>query len=73
MTKLKPNKYFDKRVNEVYVSQVKDLREVLTLTDWECDFINSIDEQLGEGLPMTQRQVITLSDLWHKKKKAKYV
>ena len=35
------------------------------LTAWECDFIASIDEQVGRGRGLSPKQAETLERIWN--------
>ncbi|AEJ01217.1 hypothetical protein Nit79A3_1385 [Nitrosomonas sp. Is79A3] len=36
------------------------------LNDWECDFIDSIRNQIDEGRNLSERQIEKLEDIWEK-------
>ncbi len=36
------------------------------LSDWECEFIDSIRNQIDEGRDLSERQIEKLEDIWKK-------
>lgn len=36
------------------------------LSDWECNFVDSLQRQLAEGRGLSDKQVDTLNNVWEK-------
>lgn len=36
------------------------------LTDWECDFVDSLQRQLADGRRPSQKQIETLDNIWER-------
>jgi len=51
-------------LKELYRTQIDDLLEAVQLSNWEADFINSIDEKLDTYGTLTKRQAAYLEKIW---------
>lgn len=57
----------DQVLLDLYSRQVENLLAIgEKLSDWESDFVNSMEEQLDSKRLLTNRQVYKLSQIWHK-------
>lgn len=50
-----------------YLNMVEDCESNESLlNDWECEFIDSIRNQIEEERPLSDRQIEKLEDIWEK-------
>lgn len=57
-------------MNEKYLVMIDEIREAngivegITLSQWEEEFLDSIEDRLGDGLHLTEKQHDKLQEIW---------
>lgn len=50
-----------------YLTMLEDCeRRSAKLTDWECQFVDSLQRQIAQGRRPTEKQISTLDNVWEK-------
>lgn len=50
-----------------YLNMIEDCESNESLlNDWECEFIDSVRNQIEEERPLSDRQIEKLEDIWEK-------